>query len=110
MHLLSVGGAAYRTDWRVGMPNRDPLKSRRGGTSSLEYGLIAGLVSIGFIAGLVVLSNGVGGTYNFISSSVTGGMIYNPNSGTMQSGDGSAPTPVEEGGGGGNSDGNYSDN
>jgi Flp pilus assembly pilin Flp len=90
------------------MHGRHRLKSRRGATSSLEYALIGALVSIGFLAGLLVLSENVGNVYNFIGDSVTGALIYNPSSDSMDQGNGpQSPVPS---GSGGSSGGSYSSN
>jgi len=43
----------------------------QSGTTAIEYGLIAALISVGCIAGMVLVGNGLTGVYNSVSAAIT---------------------------------------
>ncbi len=45
-----------------------------GGATSIEYALIASLVSVGIIAGLLVFQNGMIDMYDVISTTIDGAL------------------------------------
>lgn len=43
----------------------------QSGTTAIEYGLIAALISVICIAGMVLVGNGLTGVYNSVSAAIT---------------------------------------
>jgi pilus assembly protein Flp/PilA len=43
----------------------------QSGTTAIEYGLIAALISVVCIAGMVLVGNGLQGVYNAVSAAIT---------------------------------------
>jgi pilus assembly protein Flp/PilA len=43
----------------------------QSGTTAIEYGLIAALISVVCIAGMVLVGNGLTGVYNSVSAAIT---------------------------------------
>jgi pilus assembly protein Flp/PilA len=41
------------------------------GATSIEYALIAGIVSVSIIAGLMAITSGLSGTFNTVSANLT---------------------------------------
>ena len=52
----------------------EPLRARRRGTTSIEYGLIAALVAVGMLVGLQALGGGNASSWNNTSNKITSAM------------------------------------